>query len=81
MKIITRHGIVRTRDTISHKEKEWGPFGFIRVHSGFLVNQRYIYAIDQESVRLRSTKYPEVPLSKRRREAVMQAYQQFLRKI
>lgn len=78
--IITRHGILKERDTISHKEKEWGPYGFLRVHSGFLVNQKYIYAIDQESIRLRSRKYPEVPLSRRRRDAVLRSYQVYLRK-
>ncbi len=77
--IITRHGILRCRDTISHKEKEWSGFGFIRTHSGFLVNQRYIYAIEAETVQLRSKKYPEIPLSKRRKDAVIEAFQRYVR--
>ena len=79
LSIITKHGILRCRDTLSHKEKEWGGYGFIRTHSGFLVNQRYIYSIEAESVRLRSGKYKEIPLSKRRREAVIEAFKKHIR--
>ena len=80
LNIITRHGTLRCRDTISHKEKEWASCGFVRPHSGFLVNQKYIYAIDTETVRMRSKKYPELPLSKRRRDQVIESYQKYLRK-
>ena len=79
LQIITRHGVLRCRDTISHKEKEWAPYGFVRPHNSFLVNQKYIYAIDTETIRLRSKKYPELPLSKRRRDQVLESYQKYLR--
>ena len=79
LSIITKHGILRCRDTVSHKEKEWGPYGFVRTHNGFLVNQRYIYSIEAETVRLRSARYKEVPLSKRRRDAVIEAFKKQVR--
>lgn len=79
IKIVTRRGELLSRDTMSHKEKEMAGTGFIRVHSGYLVNQKYIYSIDSEWVHLRSKKYPSVPLSRRRREQVIQEFQQYIR--
>lgn len=79
LNMITKRGIIRCRDTISRKEKELTGTGFIRVHSGYLVNQKYIYSIDTDCVRMRSRNYPEIPLSRRRRDQVIQEFQKYIR--
>lgn len=79
LNIITRRGLIRCRETLSKQEKALSGTGFIRVHSGYLVNQKYIYSIDNECVRLRSRSYPEVPLSRRRRDQVIQEFQKYIR--
>ena len=79
LNIITKRGPIRCRETISRQEKELAGTGFIRVHSGYLVNQKYIYSIDNECVRLRSRNYPQVPLSRRRRDQVIAEFQKYIR--
>jgi DNA-binding LytR/AlgR family response regulator len=60
----------RIKSNLKTIEKEFEPFGFIRVHSGYLVNYRFIYSIDKTKVILTNTDM--VPLSRYRIEAVKQ---------
>lgn len=60
----------RIKSNLKTIEKEFEPFGFIRVHSGYLVNYRFIYSIDKTKVILDNADM--VPLSRYRIEAVKQ---------
>lgn len=67
----------RIKSNLHKMEKEFEVFGFIRVHSGFLVNYRYIYSIDKTKVILNNKEM--VPLSRYRIETVKQKLQLFAR--
>jgi DNA-binding LytR/AlgR family response regulator len=67
----------RIKDNLGKLEKEFEVFGFIRVHSGFLVNYRYIYSIDKAKIILLNKDM--VPLSRYRIETVKQKLQLFAR--
>ncbi|WFR57542.1 LytTR family DNA-binding domain-containing protein [Anaerocolumna sp. AGMB13025] len=67
----------RIKSNLKIMEKELEGYGFIRVHSGFLVNYRYIFSIDKTKVILNNKEM--VPLSRYRSEAVKQKLQLFSR--
>lgn len=67
----------RIKSNLHKMEKEFEVYGFIRVHSGFLVNYRYIYSIDKTKVILNNKDM--VPLSRYRIETVKQKLQLFTR--
>lgn len=56
------------RDSLSAKEKELTPFGFIRTHSGFLVNCFHIFMADKMLVILDDGR--RVPVSRNRYKTV-----------
>ena len=76
---VTESDVYRSRDSIGHKEKELKDFGFIRIHSGYLVNQRYIYSFESDRVKLRSQAVPYLPLSRHRRDQAIGEFQKYLR--
>ncbi len=67
----------RIKSNLLKIEKEFEVYGFIRVHSGFLVNYRYIYSVDKTKVVLNNKDM--VPLSRYRTEKVKQKLQLFSR--
>jgi DNA-binding LytR/AlgR family response regulator len=67
----------RVKSNLGKLEKEFEIHGFIRVHSGFLVNYRYIYSIDKTKVILNNKEM--VPLSRHRLETVKQKLQLYAR--
>ncbi|MDF2586305.1 MAG: Response regulator of the LytR/AlgR family [Anaerocolumna sp.] len=67
----------RIRSNLSKMEKELEPLGFIRVHSGYLVNYRYIFSIEKTKVIL--SNQDSIPLSRYRFEAVKQKLQLYMR--
>ncbi len=67
----------RIKSNLQRIEKEFEVYGFIRVHSGFLVNYRYIYSVDKTKVVLSNKDM--VPLSRYRMETVKQKLQLFAR--
>lgn len=50
--------------TLSSLEKELLPYGFLRVHKGFLVNYRYIFTINRQDIQLDNGEH--TPVSKHR---------------
>lgn len=56
------------RDSLSVKEKELAPYGFIRTHSGFLVNSFHIFMADKMFVILDDGR--RVPVSRNRYKTV-----------
>lgn len=56
--------IIKLRKPIGQSEKEWGGYGFIRVHTSFLVNTRYIKGHDTQLVYLKDD--TKIPISRSR---------------
>lgn len=67
----------RIRNKMENMEKELEVFGFIRVHSGFLVNYRYIHSIDKTKIVLANKEM--IPVSRHRLENVKQKLQLYAR--
>ncbi|MDF2951395.1 MAG: Response regulator of the LytR/AlgR family [Anaerocolumna sp.] len=67
----------RIKSNLGKLEKQFEPYGFIRVHSGYLVNIKYIFSIDKSKVKLINNE--EIPLSRHRIEIVKQKLQYYVR--
>lgn len=63
---------IRIRQLLVSMEKQLKPFGFIRVHKGFLVNYKYIEKFDAKHVILKSQ--TRIPLSRTNRNQVIEEY-------
>ncbi len=75
--LYTRDDKYRIKSKLQRLEKDFEVFGFIRVHSGYLVNYRFIYSIDKTKVVLNNKDM--VPLSRYRLETVKQKLQLYAR--
>jgi DNA-binding LytR/AlgR family response regulator len=75
--IHTTNETYRIKSNLSKLEKQFEYFGFIRVHSGYLVNYRYIFSIDKSKIIL--TNKEEIPLSRHRVDNVKQKLQYYVR--
>lgn len=64
--------------SLDRLEKELHDKGFIRIHKSYLVNFRYIYSIQEESIILRDKS--EIPMSRRKSSEIKEQYQICLRK-
>lgn len=67
----------RFKDSINQKEKQLDKYGFIRTHLGYLVNQKYIQRINNDSVVLVNSE--KIPLSRARIQFVQQKLIEYLR--
>ena len=73
--IVTLHhtkGVHIVPKSLSQIETELSPYGFIRIHSGYLVNCRYIFSIENNHVLLDSRE--ELPLSRHRTKTVKKTF-------
>ena len=77
VKLIMIHKEYRIRKTLTVMEQELEPFGFIRIHKGFLVNQEAILAIRQNEVEL--VNYTLLPIGRTNKEQVKRKLMQYLR--
>ena len=59
-------------------EEQLIPFGFIRIHKGYLVNCHYIVRFDNNSVTLSSGE--ELPVGRSKHAEALEAYLEFIRK-
>lgn len=66
------------RKSLNHIEKDYGHYGFIRIHSRYLVNYRHIYSIEKNAVVLDNQQ--RLPMSRSRVLAVKEAFQLFSRR-
>lgn len=66
--IYTLHDTLRIKGNLTKLENQLEPYGFIRTHSGYVVNSRYIFSIDKTQVVLNDG--IEIPLSRYRIETV-----------
>lgn len=73
----TKNDEFRIKSTLAKLEEEFEIHGFIRVHSGFLVNYRFIYSIGKTDITLTSQK--KIPISRHRLENVKRKLQMYAR--
>lgn len=67
---------IKMRSTMSKIEEELAPYGFIRVHKGYVVGYRYIRRIDENSLLLSDGK-SVIPVSRRNMKEVKEKYLQY----
>jgi len=65
------------KDSINQKEYELEDYGFIRTHSGYLVNERYIQRINNDNVIIKNNQ--KIPISRSRIQYVQQKLIEALR--
>ncbi len=70
VKIVTRDGELSHYGNISSYEKRLSGFGFVKSHKSFLVNLKYVAAVDAENIRL-SCGDKVVPVSRSYRHEFM----------
>lgn len=63
---------IEVRKLIGDLEKELSPYGFIRVHKGFLVNYKYVYKFSSSFLTLNDGK--EIPISRQNRDDIIKKY-------
>ncbi len=63
---------IDVRELISNLEKRLYPYGFIRVHKGFIINSKQMYSIGSNEIVLKTG--DKIPLSYQRRDDVMKRY-------
>lgn len=67
----------RYKHNISSIEKELEPYGFIRTHSGYLVNQKFIRRIEGNDVIIKN--YERIPISRSKKYYVQQKFIEYMR--
>jgi len=75
--IHTQKEEIRIKSNLTKIEKEMSIHGFIRVHSGYLVNYRFIYSVNKGDIVLSNQAL--IPLSRHRAETVKQKLQLYAR--
>lgn len=77
--IITNNKKITVRTSLSDIEKKYSQYGFIRIHSRYLVNYRYIFSIEKSTVVLDNN--CQLPLSRSKINSTKEAFQFFSRRI
>lgn len=67
------------RDSLNNIEKSYSQYGFIRIHSRYLVNFRYIYSIEKNTIVLNGKQ--QLPMSRNRVSAVKELLQFYSRRL
>lgn len=67
----------RYKQSISFIEKELESYDFIRTHSGYIVNQKYIQRIEGNDVIIRNN--IKIPISRSKKQYVQQKFIEYLR--
>jgi DNA-binding LytR/AlgR family response regulator len=80
IKVVLNENIYKYRCTLKIIEKQLEGKGFIRIHSGFLVNLNYVYLIKANSVEMCCKEtIIHLPLSRNRRSDLIYEYKRSLR--
>lgn len=77
--IITKNKKESVRESLNDIEKKYMQYGFIRIHSRYLVNYRYIYSIEKNTIVLNDRR--QLPLSRSKVNSAKEAFQFFSRRI
>ena len=79
VEVFTIHGKEIIRASLNNIESAYGCFGLIRIHMRYLVNYKYIYSIEKNTVTLQNRK--QIPLSRSRSATVKEQFQMHARRI
>lgn len=77
MKIVTKEDSYQQRKTMSQLQEELTPYGFIRIHKGYLVNQKAIHIMKSDKVILDDG--TELPMGRHYRANAKEEILKFLR--
>lgn len=69
--------VIRITNSLNQLEQDFSIYNFIRIHSGYLVNLKYVYSIENISVVLSNNK--KLPVSRHRLKEVKKAFHENLR--
>lgn len=72
-----KNRVIRITNSLNQLEKEFSIYNFIRIHSGYLVNLRYVYSIENISLILSNNTV--LPVSRHRIKEVKRAFHENLR--
>ena len=70
--VIGRNEPLELRKLLQQLEEDLAPYGFLRIHKGFLVNYRFIRRISDKEVILTNDK--TLPISRRKEQDIRDAY-------
>ncbi len=73
----TANTVYKFRSTISTTEKELSAKGFIRIHKGFLVNQKHIFSVKSENIVLSNSVV--LPIGRTNRELIKVRIMRYMR--
>lgn len=76
--IISVSGKCSVRESLKEMEINYSRYGFIRIHSRYLVNQRYIYSVEKNAVILSDGQ--RLPMSRNRARAVKEQFRLYIRR-
>lgn len=68
--------VYRTRETLSKVEKELAPWGFVRIHKGFIVNQQAVYTLGANEVVLMDR--TRLPIGRRCKEQAKERLMRYM---
>lgn len=77
--VFTIHGKETIRESLNSIESAYGSLGLIRIHVRYLVNFKYIYSIEKNTVILQNRK--QLPLSRSRSATVKTQFQMYARRV
>ncbi len=69
--------VIKITYSLSQLEKEFSEYNFFRIHSGYLVNLKYVYSIDNTSLILTNKK--SLPISRHRIKETKKVFHKILR--
>lgn len=69
--------VIKITNSLNQLEQDFSIYNFIRIHSGYLVNLKYVYSIENISVVLSNNKV--LPVSRHRMKEVKRAFHENLR--
>ena len=75
--IFTIKSNYRFRETLSNLEKELLEKGFIRVHKGYLINQKYVFILNSKEIKLNDDTL--IPIGRSYSEAVKKELMKYMR--
>ena len=76
MELHTEARTYRIRETMANVERELAAVGFVRIHKGFLVNQKAVYRIRGDEVVLRGDIV--LPIGRSRKEEMREKLVRYL---
>ena len=69
--------VIKITNSLNQLERDFSIYNFIRIHSGYLVNLKYVYSIENISLVLLNNKV--LPVSRHRLKDVKKAFHEKLR--